>query len=197
MAKLHFRYGTMGSGKSLDLLKVAYNYEENGMTTLILTSKIDDRYGMDIIKSRTGIHRDAIGVDNKDDIYSIIEYKQSIMNDKISCVLVDEVQFFTVEHVFQLAKIVDKMGIPVICYGLRSSFTLTPFESTKYLMAIADEIEEIKTICSVCGKRKASVNAKIVEGVVRTKGQEIEIGGNELYRPMCRICHTDLIDKPI
>ena len=98
MAKLHFRYGTMGSGKSLDLLKVAYNYEENGMTTLILTSKIDDRYGMDIIKSRTGIHRDAIGVDSKDDIYSIIEYKKSIMNDTISCVLVDEVQFFTVEH---------------------------------------------------------------------------------------------------
>ena len=193
MAKLHFRYGTVASGKSLDLLKVAYNYEENGMTTLILTSKIDDRYGMDIVKSRTGVHRDAIGIDSKDNIYSIIEYKQSVMNNTISCVLVDEVQFFTVEHIFQLAKIVDKMGIPVICYGLRSSFSLEPFEATRYLMAIADELEEIKTICSHCGKRKASISAKIVNGVVQSKGKQIEIGGNELYKPMCRICHSELL----
>jgi thymidine kinase len=195
MAKLHFRYGTMGSGKSLDLLKVAYNYEENGMTTLILTSKIDDRYGMDFVKSRTGIHRDAIGIDLKDDIYNIIEYKQGIMNKTISCVLVDEIQFFTVDHIFQLAKIVDKLGIPVICYGLRSSFTLAPFESTKYLMAIADEIEEIKTICSVCGKRKASVNAKIINGKVVSEGKQIEVGGNELYKPMCRICHSESLNR--
>ena len=182
MAKLFFRYGTVASGKSLDLLKVAFNYEENGMTTLILTSKIDDRYGNDIVESRTGIRKDAIGIDSKDDIYSIIEYKQSIMNKTISCVLVDEVQFFTVDHIFQLAKIVDKLGIPVICYGLRSSFSIEPFESTRYLMAIADEIEEMKTICSICGKRKATISAKIVNGVVQSKGQQIEIGGNELYR---------------
>ena len=193
MAKLHFRYGTTGSGKSLDLLKVAYNYEENGMITLILTSKIDDRYGNDIVKSRTGVHRDAIGIDAKDDIYNIIEYKKGIMGDKIACVLVDEVQFFTVDHIFQLAKIVDKLEIPVICYGLRADFKHEPFESTRYLMAIADEMEEMKTICSVCGKKKATVSARMINGKVVSEGTQIAIGGNELYKPMCRTCHNDLL----
>lgn len=193
MAKLQFRYGTMGSGKSLDLLKVAYNYEENGMTVLIVTSKIDDRYGMDIVKSRTGIQKDAIGIGNNDDIYSIVEYKQSIIGDKISCILVDEVQFFTKKHIFQLAKIVDKLNIPVICYGLRSDFRNNPFESTKYLMAIADSIEEMKTICSVCGKKKATVNARLIDNKVVIEGEQIEIGGNELYKPMCRTCHSLLL----
>ena len=190
MAKLYFRYGTMGSGKSLDLLKVAYNYEENGMNVLILTSKIDDRYGNDIVKSRTGIHKDAIGLSDADDIWNIVEHHES----KISCILVDEVQFLTVKHIFQLAKIVDKMNIPVICYGLRSDFKNSPFEATKYLMAIADELEEMKTICSICGKKKASVNARLVDGKVVMEGIQIAIGGNELYKPMCRTCHTELLN---
>ena len=189
MAKLHFRYGTMGSGKSLDLLKVAYNYEENGMAVLILTSKIDDRYGIDIVKSRTGIHKDAIGLSDTDDIWKIVETK-----GKLSCILVDEVQFLTVDHIFQLAKIVDKMGIPVICYGLRSDFKREPFESTKYLMAIADELEEMKTICSVCGKKKATVNARLVDDKVVIEGPQVAVGGNELYKPMCRTCHTSLLN---
>ena len=193
MAKLHFRYGTTASGKSLDLLKVAYNYEENGMTTLILTSKIDDRYGHDIVKSRTGVHKNAIGVDSKDNIYEIIDYKRSIMGKTINCVLVDEVQFFTPEHINQLAEIVDKLGIPVICYGLRADFINQPFESTKHLMAIADELEEMKTICSHCGKKKATVSVKIVDGIVQSSGKQIEIGGNELYKPMCRTCYKSLI----
>ncbi len=193
MAKLHFRYGTVASGKSLDLLKVNYNYEENGMTTLILTSKIDDRYGHDIVKSRTGVHKNAIGVDSNDNIYDIIDYKRSVMGKTINCVLVDEVQFFTPEHINQLAEIVDKLGIPVICYGLRSSFDLEPFESTKHLMAIADELEEMKTICSHCGKRKATVSAKIIDGIIQSSGKQIEIGGNELYKPMCRTCYKSLI----
>jgi thymidine kinase len=183
----------MGSGKSLDLLKVAYNYEENGMTVLILTSKIDDRYGNDIVKSRTGIHKDAIGLSDKDDIWNIVEEKQKDVN-KISCILVDEVQFLTVDHIFQLAKIVDKMGIPVICYGLRSDFKKAPFESTKYLMAIADELEEMKTICSVCGKKKAAVNARLVDDKVVIEGPQVAVGGNELYKPMCRTCHTSLLN---
>ena len=195
MAKLHFRYGTTGSGKSLDLLKVAYNYEENGMTTLILTSKIDDRYGHDIVKSRTGVYKDAIGIEDKDDIYNIIEYKQGIMGNTISCVLVDEVQFFTADHIFQLAKIVDKLGIPVICYGLRADFRHESFESTRYLMAIADELEEMKTICSVCGKKKATVSARFIDGKVVDEGNQIAIGGNEIYRPMCRTCHSELLKK--
>lgn len=119
MAKLTFRYGTTGSGKSLDLLKVAYNYEENGMSVLILTSKIDDRYGHDLVKSRTGIQKDAIGLDINDDITKIVEYKKSIMGEKLGCILVDEVQFLTKEQVYQLSDVVDNINIPVICYGLR------------------------------------------------------------------------------
>jgi len=193
MAKLFFRYGTMGSGKSLDLLKVAYNYEENGMKVLILTSKIDDRYGSDIVKSRTGIGKDATGINRNDNIYEIIEYKSSILNEEINCVLVDEVQFFNKEHIYQLVKIVDQLDIPVICYGLRSDFKLEPFGSTKYLMAIADEIEELKTICSECGKKKATVNARFDEtGKIITEGKQVEIGGNDKYRPLCRKCFNAL-----
>jgi len=193
MAKLFFRYGTMGSGKSLDLLKVAYNYEENGMGVIILTSKIDDRYGHDIVKSRTGIGKDATGIGDDDDIYEIIQYKKNIISHRIDCVLVDEVQFFKKKHIHQLVKIVDVMNIPVICYGLRSDFKLEPFESSKYLMAIADEIEELKTICSECGKKKANVNARFDEnGKIVTQGEKIEIGGNDKYRPLCRRCFSDL-----
>lgn len=193
MAKLFFRYGTMGSGKSLDLLKVAYNYEENGMGVLILTSKIDNRYGHDIVKSRTGIGKDAIGINKDDNIYDIIDYKKNIADSKIDCVLVDEVQFFEKEHVYQLVDIVDNLEIPVICYGLRSDFKLEPFESSKYLMAIADELEELKTICSECGKKKATVNGKIDKsGSIVIDGSQIEIGGNDKYRPLCRKCFNNL-----
>jgi len=193
MAKLFFRYGTMGSGKSLDLLKVAYNYEENGMGVLILTSKIDDRYGHDIVKSRTGIGKDAIGIGDDDNIYEIIEYKKTIMTDRVDCVLVDEVQFFKKKHIYELIKIVDELDIPVICYGLRSDFRLEPFESSKYLMAIADELEELKTICSECGKKKANVNARFDEnGKIVKSGSQIEIGGNDKYRPLCRKCFSVL-----
>ena len=193
MAKLFFRYGTMGSGKSLDLLKVAYNYEENGLTPIILTSKIDNRYGSDNVQSRTGLKSEAIGVDSNTNIFDIIDYKKGILNKKIGCVLVDEVQFFDDEHIKQLLDIVDKLDIPVICYGLRSDFKLEPFGSTKLLMAVADEVEEIKTICSECNKKKAIVNAKFnSNGKIITSGETIEIGGNEKYRPLCRKCYNKL-----
>lgn len=183
----------MGSGKSLDLLKVAYNYEENGMNVLIITSKIDDRYGNDIVKSRTGVSKDAIGIDKDDNIYDIINYKKDIIGEKPNCVLVDEVQFFEIEHIYQLVQIVDKLEIPVICYGLRSDFRLKPFNSTKYLMAIADEIEELKTICSECGKKKATVNARFNENnEIIIDGNQIEVGGNDKYRPLCRQCFNNI-----
>ena len=193
MAKIFFRYGTMGSGKSLDLLKVAYNYEENGLKPIILTSKIDDRYGVDKVQSRTGIKKEAIGIGVDSNIFEIIEYKRTIIGDNIGCILVDEVQFFTTEHIEQLVRIVDTLNIPVICYGLRSDFKLQTFESIKYLMGVADEIEEIKTICSECTKKKAIVNAKFnQDGEVITDGEIIEIGGNDKYRPLCRRCYNKL-----
>ena len=190
MSKLFFRYGTMGSGKSLDLLKVSYNYEECGLQTIVLTSKIDDRYGSDIVQSRTGYKKDAIGVGGDTNIFDIIEYKKAL--EKVGCVLVDEVQFLNTDHIKQLVDVVDILNIPVICYGLRSDFKLEPFESIKYLMSVADEIEEIKTICSACTKKKAIVNAKFKDGKVITSGDVIEIGGNDKYRPLCRKCYNKM-----
>jgi len=193
MAKLTFRYGTTGSGKTLDLIKIIYNYEENGMGVLVLTSKIDDRYGQDLVKSRTGVKRDAIGVSVDDDLVKIVEYKKSVLGDKLNCILVDEVQFFSIPQIYQLAEIVDTLNIPVICYGLRGDFRKLPFESTSVLMTIADSLEEMKTICSVCGQKKATVSARLINGKVTDKGEQIEIGGNEKYKPMCRKCHNGLL----
>lgn len=189
MAKLFFRYGTMGSGKSLDLLKVAHNYEENGIKAVILTSVIDDRYGSNKVQSRVGISKEALGIGKDDNIYDIIVGTI----EKVGCVLIDEVQFFEKEHIKQLLDIVDILDIPVICYGLRSDFRLEPFGSTKFLMAVADEVEEIKTICSECNKKKANVNARLnSNGKVITTGSVIEIGGNDKYRPLCRKCFNKL-----
>ena len=193
MAKLFFRYGTMGSGKSLDLLKVAYNYEENGLSSIILTSKIDDRYGHSIVKSRVGVSKEAISVDKETNIFELVSNKLKEGDSNIGFVLIDEFQFFEKKHIEELLDIVDELDIPVICYGLRSDFRLEPFGSTKFLMSVADEIEEIKTICSECNKKKAIVNARFnTQGKVITSGSIIEIGGNDRYRPLCRKCFNKL-----
>jgi len=187
MAKLYFRYGAMNSGKSIDILKVAHNYEERGQKILLLTSALDDRYGVGKIKSRIGIEKDAIIINTDTNILDII-IKQ-LKTEDIKCVLVDEVQFFNKKQIFQLSDIVDYYNIPVICYGLRSDFMLDPFEGSKYLMTIADSIEEIKTICH-CGK-KASINTKVINDKVVTEGKQVEIGGNELYVSLCRKCYKE------
>ena len=192
MAKLHFRYGTTGSGKSLDLIRVAYNYEENGANVLILTSKIDDRYGTDIVKSRTGVSREALAITEEDNVFDIIEYKKDL--NKIGCVLVDEVQFFSKEQVYQFANVVDKLGVPVICYGLRGDFKLEYFETSATLMTVCDEMEEIKTICSHCVNKKAVVSARYVNDKVVNTGEQVEIGGNEKYKPLCRSCWNKLVN---
>lgn len=178
MASLYFRYSSMNSGKSLDLLKVAFNYEERQQKVVILTSILDTRYGVNKVSSRMGIERKAYGVKRYENILDIYDYNE------YDCVLVDEVQFFTKEQIFQLADIVDIYNIPVICYGLRSDFKLEPFEGSMYLMAIADKIEELKTIC-FCGK-KATVNARIINNKIVYKGSQIQIGGNESYVSVCR-----------
>jgi len=178
MASLYFRYSSMNSGKSLDLLKVAFNYEEREQKILLLTSSLDDRYGTNKVKSRIGIERDAYGVSKEENILELFNYKE------YDCVLVDEVQFFSKEQIFQLSDIVDTYNIPVICYGLRSDFKQEPFEGSKYLMTIADKIEELKTIC-FCGK-KATVNARVVDNKIVYDGEQVKIGGNESYVSVCR-----------
>ena len=195
MAKLTFRYGTMNSGKSLNLLSIAHNYIENGMDVLILTSKIDDRYGNDIVKSRTGIQMDATGINDNDNILDIVEYKKSILGEKLGAVLVDEVQFLSKEQIYQLTEVVDDLNIPVICFGLRGDYKQQPFESSSVLMTIADNIEESKTICCNCGQKKAIINAKFSNGKIITEGPQIEIGGNEKYKPLCRKCYKKLLNN--
>ena len=183
MAKLYFRYSSMGAGKSIDLLKVAYNYEERGQKVVLMTSGIDDRYGKNKITTRIGLQRDAIGIKRDDNIYEYIKNLDYIPD----CILIDEAQFLTEKQVDELTDIVDFLNIPVICYGLRTDFRFNLFSGSKSLLALADKIEEIKTICD-CGK-KAIANMRIIDGNPTINGEQVYIGGNESYKAVCRKCY--------
>ena len=181
MAKLYFYYSAMNAGKSTTLLQSAHNYEERGMKVLVFTPNIDDRAGVGTISSRIGLSRDAIAFDKEDDLFCQVKdlneqcWQES--GNKIGCVLFDEAQFLTAAQVLQLTLIADKLTIPVLCYGLRTDFQGEPFEGSKYLLAWADEIIEIKTICHT-GK-KATMNARMDQDGNRVwEGEQIEIGTN-------------------
>lgn len=183
MAKLYFKYGTMGSGKSLEILRVAFNYIERGQNILLLTSALDNRDGINKkIKSRTGIEMDAISIDDDTNIIDIF-IKSNLLN-KINCVLVDESQFLKKIQVEQLSDIVDVYNIPVMCYGLKSDYKIQPFEGSSYLVSMSDVIEEIKSVCW-CGK-KATINTRILNNEIVKDGNQIQIGGNESYISLCR-----------
>lgn len=184
MAKLYFYYSAMNAGKSTVLLQSNYNYHERGMKTVLFTAAIDTRYVSGKIQSRIGLSSDAVTFDSQTNIYEHVGSVKS--NDKsLKCVLVDEAQFLTKGQVLQLASIVDQLEIPVLAYGLRTDFQGMPFEGSLYLLALADNLVEIKTICH-CG-RKATMNMRIDEKnrAVKT-GAQIEIGGNERYIAVCR-----------
>lgn len=196
MAKLFYKYSTMNAGKSIDLIRINHNYIENGKRTMCFTSGKDDRYGVGKITSRIGISVDAIPVNDDTNIFDIVNNNFSIDgNNEIACVFVDEVQFLKKEHIFQLLNIVDELNIPVMCYGLRTNFMLEIFDGSKYLMALSDNIEEIKTICSHCKEKKAIINAKMTDGRIITQGDEIQIGGNDSYQPLCRKCYKKLLKQ--
>lgn len=188
MSKLYFRYGTMGSGKSIDLLKVAYNYEERNQKCLIVVPSTDNRYGVGKVTTRIGISRDAYIAYLDTNIYKYVEH----LKEKPNCILVDECNFLTKKQVYELSDIVDYLNIPVICYGLRSDFKCELFEGAEVLMAIADKIEEIKTICE-CG-RKATINMRYKDGKAIIDGDKIVVGGNEMYKAVCRKCYKKYID---
>ena len=188
MAKLYFRYSTMNAGKSIDLLRCNHNYIENNKKTVCLTSYKDNRYGMDKITSRIGISVDAISIYDDTDIYELVKNIKDV-----SCVFVDESQFLTKEHIFQLSDIVDILDIPVICYGLRSDFKMNSFEGSEFLMILSDQVEEIKTICNICKIKKAIVNARFEKDEIIKDGEQIQIGGNESYKQLCRKCYKKLI----
>lgn len=182
MAQLFFRYSTMNAGKSIELIKVAYNYEERGKHVLVLTSGLDDRYGKGVVRSRIGLSREAVAVEEDTDILDI--FMMENYRQRIDCVLVDEAQFLKRHHVEELVEVVDSFDCPVICYGLKNDFSNQLFEGSYYLLVYADKIEEIKTICW-CG-RKATMVARVVDGRVVRTGDQIMIGGEEMYVSLCR-----------
>ena len=175
MAKFYFYYAAMNAGKSTNLLQSAHNYEERYMKTLIFTPKLDDRYGVGKVASRIGLDREAEIFEGEDDLYVWTAHENQ--REKLSCVLVDEAQFLTPKQVLQLTLIVDKLKIPVLCYGLRTDFRGEPFPGSIYLMAWADELVELKTICK--SGKKATFNARLDEDGNRiTEGDQVSIGLN-------------------
>ncbi|MCC2624264.1 MAG: thymidine kinase [Burkholderiales bacterium] len=188
MAKLFFRYSAMDAGKTLDLLKVAYNYNDRGQHTLILTSIIDRRAGDNNVKSRLGLNKEAISTGVNDNLFELI--KQENEKQSIACVLIDEIHFFSVEQINQISDVVDYLNIPIICYGLRSDYRGIAFPSAAQLLAIADTIEELKTICH-CG-RKATFNMLIKNGIAVKSGESIVVDDDKLlkqdtrYMSVCR-----------
>ena len=187
MAQLYYRYSTMNAGKSIELIKVAYNYEERGQTVLTLKPSVDDRYGSGVITSRIGVQRAAIDITKDTDILELFIKENE--KKKIDCVLVDECQFMKKHHILELVEIVDSFGVPVIAYGLKNDFRNQMFEGSYYMLMYADKIEEIKTICW-CG-RKATMVARVVDGKIVKQGDQVVIGGNDMYISLCRKHYND------
>lgn len=184
MAKLYFYYSAMNAGKSTALLQASYNYQERGMQTLLFAPAIDDRHKLGCISSRIGLNAEANLFTSKDNLLDQVESSLKQKNE-LKCVLIDEAQFLTKNQVLQLTIVVDRLNIPVLCYGLRSDFRAEPFEGSLYLLIWADKISEIKTVC-YCG-RKATMNIRFdAENQKVTEGKQIEIGGNERYVSVCR-----------
>ena len=184
MAKLYFNYSTMNAGKSTALLQAAYNYRERGMTPNLITAKLDNRAGEAKIVSRIGIEEEASVFTPKDDIYEKVRNASATF--KIDCLLLDEAQFLSKAQVWQLARIVDQLKIPVLCYGLRVDFRGELFPGSLTLLSIADEIKELKTICH-CGKKATMVVRADNLGQIVAEGNQIQIGGNETYTSLCRL----------
>ena len=183
MAKLYFNYSSMNAGKSTALLQANHNYLERGMKTKMFTFSGDNRYEENRIVSRIGISADALPFSEDTDLFqSLIEDKDQI---EIKCVLIDEAQFLTKKQVAQLGKIADELDTAVLAFGIRTDFQGELFEGSKYLLAWADNLKEIKTVCW-CGRKATMVVRLDKEGNIVSQGEQLEIGGNEKYVPLCR-----------
>ncbi|KAE9539056.1 thymidine kinase [Ursidibacter maritimus] len=192
MAKLYFYYSSMNAGKSTTLLQSSYNYQERGMNTLVYTAAIDDRYGVGKVASRIGISQEAALFHTTTDLFS--EVSAHIQKQTLHCILIDEAQFLTKEQVYQLSEIVDKFNIPVLCYGLRTDFRAELFEGSQYLLAWADQLEELKTIC-YCGRKANFVIRLNEQGEAIADGEQIQIGGNDTYLSVCRRHYKEKLIK--
>ena len=191
MAKLYFKYGAMGSSKTAQALMCRFNYMQKGYVVLLLKSSVDNRFESekDEVISRIGLRAPCIKFSNDDSIIQI--YKNNNKNKKIDVVIVDECQFATAKQIEELKAI--SKNIPVLCYGLLTNFKTKLFEGSKRLIELADSISEIKSVCK-CG-RKATVNARFVNGKVTTAGAEIQIGAEESYQGMCYWCYQKEIEE--
>lgn len=190
MAQLYFYYSTMNAGKSTHLLQSSYNYRERGLRTLLFTAQIDDRFAKGKVSSRLGIHADAQLFDENTDVYS--EIKRHVEQEKLACILVDEAQFLTKTQVKQLTDIVDHLNIPVLAYGIRTDFLGETFAGSAALLAWADKLVELKTICH-CGKKANFVIRCDESGNAVKGGEQIEVGGNERYESLCRKHFKELV----
>lgn len=183
MAKLYFYYSSMNAGKSTALLQSSYNYRERGMTTLVLAPDFDDRYGVGKITSRIGLETAATTFRTDQDLFKLVAEK--VEEGPLHCVLIDEAQFLSKEQVYQLGEVTDELNIPVLAYGLRTDFQGEPFIGSKYLLAWADNLKELKAIC-FCGGKATMVIRLAEDGNAVTQGTQVEIGGNDRYISMCR-----------
>ncbi|MFQ6370240.1 thymidine kinase [Shewanella sp. YIC-542] len=190
MAQLYFYYSAMNAGKSTSLLQSSYNYRERGMNTLVMTPAIDDRFGTGKVASRIGLESEALIFHEQDNLTTIIDAERQ--RHPLHCVLVDESQFLSKEQVKQLAFVVDKWDIPVLCYGLRTDFQGELFCGSQYLLAWADKLVELKTIC-FCGRKANMVIRRDSEGRPVRQGAQVAIGGNESYESVCRKHFRELI----
>lgn len=191
MAKLYFYYASMNAGKSTGLLQADFNYRERGMRTLLFTAGIDDRYAAGTITSRIGLTAPAIPFDRATDLRALALAEHGA--DALACVLVDEAQFLSAAQVESLAALADAHGVPVLCYGLRTDFRGELFEGSARLLALADTLVEIKSVC-FCG-RKATMNLRVDgDGRAIAEGRQTDIGGNERYVALCRRHFTEALN---
>lgn len=184
MAKLYFYYSAMNAGKTTTLLQSAHNYQERGMRVMILTPALDDRAGRGVVASRIGLSAQAVAFGRDDDLEACVR-RDIAAHGRLHCLLVDEAQFLTRPQAWQLTEVVDQLGVPVLCYGLRTDFRGELFEGSQYLLAWADEIAEIKTICHTGSKATMTVRVDEAGRAVQD-GPQVEIGGNERYVSVSR-----------
>ncbi len=183
MAKLHFFYSTMNAGKSTSLLQSNHNYKENGLDTMIFLPNETSKLSKGQIVSRIGLKAKAV-IANKD--LNFISYIKDNKSENLSCILIDEAQFLTKEQVRQLGQVADRLNYPVMCYGIRTDFRGELFEGSAELLALADNLIELKTICSLCSRKATMVVRKDDSGKVVTEGSKVVVGGNDIYMPVCR-----------
>ncbi|WP_127903152.1 thymidine kinase [Solirhodobacter olei] len=183
MAKLYFQYSTMNAGKSTLLLQAAHNYRERGMVPYLVTARFDTRAGEGRIASRIGIGEPADTFGPEEDLYAKIEAR--LAEGPVACIFFDEAQFLSRTQVWQLARAVDDLGVPIMCYGLRVDFRGELFPGSAALLALADEMREVRTICH-CGKKATMVVRKGPDGAVLRDGAQVQVGGNETYVSLCR-----------